>query len=85
MPIPSHSLENDFPEFSDTIQRLNREDLRFKTESETYHKLDKQIRGLEERGVATDDNHFNSLKIQRAHLKDRLYHRLTNSHQPPLH
>ncbi|GAA5524922.1 hypothetical protein Maes01_01481 [Microbulbifer aestuariivivens] len=80
MLIPSHSLEKDFPEYSDTIQRLNREDLKFKQESETYHKLDKQIRGLEECGVTTDDNHYNSLKIQRAHLKDRLYQRISSGH-----
>lgn len=81
MPIASHALEKDFPEYSETIKRLNEDDLQFKTESDTYHKLDKQIRGLEERGVATDDNHFNALKIQRAHLKDWLYRRIADSHR----
>ncbi|WP_250459064.1 YdcH family protein [Microbulbifer litoralis] len=81
MPIASHALEQDFPEYSETIRRLSEEDLQFKTESDTYHKLDKQIRGLEERGVATDDNHFNALKIQRAHLKDQLYRRIADSHR----
>lgn len=79
MLIDSHALEVDFPEYADTIKELTEQDLKFKTESETYHKLDKQIRGLEERGVATDDNHFNTLKIRRAHMKDQLYRRITNS------
>lgn len=81
MSIDPHTLEVDFPEYAETIKQLKREDLQFKTESETYQKLDKQIRGLEERGVATDDNHFNALKIQRAQLKDQLYRRLNNSGQ----
>lgn len=76
--IPSHALEVDFPEYSTTIKRLQEEDLQFKSESDTYHKLDKQIRGLEENGVTTDDNYYNSLKIQRAHLKDQLYRRITD-------
>lgn len=81
MSIDAHTLEVDFPEYVETIKQLKREDLQFKTESETYQKLDKQIRGLEERGVATDDSHFNTLKIQRAQLKDQLYRRLNNSAQ----
>ncbi|MFI2811375.1 MULTISPECIES: YdcH family protein [Microbulbifer] len=78
MAIAPHTLEADFPEHSRTIRRLNEVDLDFKTQSDTYHKLDKQIRGLEERGVATSDQHFNELKIQRAHMKDRLYRRITD-------
>ena len=76
--IPSHALDVDFPEYLETIKRLHKEDLQFRSSSEIYHKLDKQIRGLEECGVTTDDNHFNALKIQRAHLKDQLYHRICN-------
>lgn len=78
MPIPAHTLESDFPEHTDTIRSLREDDLEFRTESETYNKLDKEIRGLEERGVATDDNHFNELKIRRAHMKDQLYRRILN-------
>ncbi|WP_237055449.1 YdcH family protein [Microbulbifer sediminum] len=78
MAIAPHTLEADFPEHSETIRRLSEVDLDFKAQSDTYHRLDKQIRGLEERGVATDDQHFNSLKIQRAHMKDRLYRRITD-------
>ncbi|SDJ93804.1 YdcH family protein [Microbulbifer yueqingensis] len=80
MAIDPHTLEADFPEYTDTIRRLNEQDLEFKTQSDDYHRLDKQIRGLEGRGVATDDQHFTSLKIQRAHMKDRLYRRISNSH-----
>jgi len=78
--IPSHALEVDFPEHKEMIKRLQEEDLQFREESDTYHKLDKQIRGLEENGITTDDQHFTSLKVQRAHLKDQLYRRLSDSH-----
>ncbi|WP_295798140.1 YdcH family protein [uncultured Microbulbifer sp.] len=78
MPIPAHTLESDFPEYADTIRSLRNEDLEFRSESESYNRLDKEIRGLEERGVATDDNHFNELKIRRAHMKDHLYRRILN-------
>ncbi|MBB5210983.1 YdcH family protein [Microbulbifer hydrolyticus] len=76
MAIPSHALAADFPKYAKTIRHLRDEDLEFRTTSDSYHKLDKQIRGLEERGVTTDDNHFNQMKIRRAHMKDRLYHRI---------
>lgn len=78
MPIPAHTLESDFPEYSDTIRQLREVDPEFRTESDSYHRLDKEIRGLEDSGVATDDNHFNELKIRRAHMKDQLYRRIRN-------
>lgn len=78
MPIRAHTLEADFPEYAATIRQLRQEDLDFKIESDDYNKLDKEIRGLEERGITTDDNHFNELKIRRAHMKDHLYRRLRN-------
>ncbi|QKX17285.1 YdcH family protein [Microbulbifer sp. YPW1] len=76
MAIPSHALEADFPKYAQTIRHLREDDLEFRSTSDSYHKLDKEIRGLEERGVATDDNHFNQLKIRRAHMKDRLYQQI---------
>ncbi|QKX18845.1 DUF465 domain-containing protein [Microbulbifer sp. YPW1] len=36
------------------------------------------MRGLEERGVVTDDHHFKELKTQRACLKDQLYIKAKN-------
>ncbi|SHF14171.1 hypothetical protein SAMN04487965_1466 [Microbulbifer donghaiensis] len=79
MPIAPHDLDQDFPEYVDTIRRLQQEDVQFKVESDNYHKLDKQIRGLQESGIGTDDEHYNALKKQRAYLKQHLYHRITNS------
>lgn len=78
MPIQPHTLESDFPTYADTIRHLREENLEFRQDSESYHRLDKEIRGLEERGVATDDAHFNELKVRRARMKDQLYRRIRN-------
>ena len=73
MAIPSRTLETEFPDLADSIRHLIQDSIQFKTDRDNYHKLDKTIRGLEERGVATDDNHFKELKTERARLKDQLY------------
>ncbi len=79
MPITAHTLENDFPEHVETIQVLKTEDFAFRSDSREYERLDKEIRGLQESGIGTDDEHYTSLKKQRAYLKQHLYHRITNS------
>lgn len=78
MPITAHTLENDFPEHIDTIRLLKAEDLEFRSDSREYERLDKEIRGLQESGIGTDDEHYTSLKKHRAYLKQQLYHRITN-------
>lgn len=77
MPIAAHELESDFPEYADTIKLLLRDDLQFKLENDLYRKLDKKIRGLQDSGIGTDDDHYSSLKKQRAYLKQHLYNRIT--------
>ncbi|MBB5212110.1 YdcH family protein [Microbulbifer hydrolyticus] len=78
MSIPSRTLETEFPDLADSIRHLIQDSIQFKTDRDVYHKLDKEIRGLEERGVATDDHHFKELKTQRARLKDQLYAQAKN-------
>ncbi|WHI45554.1 YdcH family protein [Microbulbifer sp. EKSA008] len=78
MPIASHELSVDFPEYADTIKQLIEDDIQFKLENDIYSKLDKQIRGLQDSGIGTDDDHYSSLKKQRAYLKQHLYNRITS-------
>ncbi|WGL17896.1 YdcH family protein [Microbulbifer bruguierae] len=73
MANPSRTLETEFPDLADSIRHLIQDSIQFKTDRDNYHKLDKAIRGLEERGITTDDDHFKELKTQRARLKDTLY------------
>ncbi|MBN8430845.1 MULTISPECIES: YdcH family protein [Microbulbifer] len=75
------TLETEFPDLADSIRHLIQDSIQFKTDRDSYHKLDKAIRGLEERGIATDDDHFKELKTQRARLKDQLYLK-AKQHQP---
>lgn len=78
MPITAHTLENDFPEHIETIRQLTAEDFEFRSETREYERLDKEIRGLQESGIGTDDEHYNGLKKRRAYLKQHLYNRIAN-------
>lgn len=73
MSTPHRTLETEFPDLADSIRHLVQDSIQFKSDRDNYHKLDKAIRGLEERGISTDDDHFKELKSQRARLKDQLY------------
>lgn len=78
MSISDHALKVDFPDYQEVIQQLRNTDPQFRELSDQYDALDKKIRGLEVRDVPTDDDHFRDMKLERAHLKDRLYHQFTN-------
>ncbi|GAB2522929.1 YdcH family protein [Microbulbifer agarilyticus] len=78
MAVPSHVLETEFPDLADSIRHLVQDSIQYKNDHDNYHKLDKAIRGLEQRGVATDDHHFRELKTKRARLKDQLYTQAKN-------
>ncbi|QFT56351.1 YdcH family protein [Microbulbifer sp. THAF38] len=78
MSIAAHELELDFPEHAETIKQLIRDDVEFKLDNDLYRRLDKQIRGLQDSGIGTDDDHYSSLKKQRAYLKQHLYNRITD-------
>lgn len=78
MSICDHALDVDFPDYKHAILDLRKNDPTFRELSDHYDKLDKKIRGLEVREVPTDDQHFNEMKMERAHLKDQLYRQLTN-------
>lgn len=76
----SHSLCHEFPDHRDQIHRLQQTDSNFAEMAKTYHKLDHQIRGLEDGDVPVSDEVYNDLKLQRVKLKDELY-KILMSHQ----
>lgn len=78
MSISDHALKVDFPDYKEAIQQLRQTDPQFRELSDQYDALDKKIRGLEVRDVPTDDEHFRDMKLERAHLKDKLYRQFTN-------
>ncbi len=71
-----HSLLNDFPEHTATINRLTEEDAAFAADNKRYTALDKEIRDLELRGAPIEDTEMHKLKHDRAELKDSLYQRI---------
>ncbi|MDH0447843.1 YdcH family protein [Shewanella xiamenensis] len=74
----NHALVYEFPDFVEHIQKLKAINAVFATMAERYHELDHKIRALELTKVPTDDEHFVALKLERLHLKDKLYQYLVH-------
>ncbi|MCL2918332.1 YdcH family protein [Shewanella litorisediminis] len=72
----NHLLSNEFPDYSELIQSLKSSNSDFSAKARRYHELDHKIRGLEVNKVPTTDEHFSALKLERAELKDKIYHTL---------
>ncbi|MGR5458489.1 YdcH family protein [Vibrio sp. DNB22_12_1] len=75
----NHSLTHEFPEHLDTINQLVASDASFAETAKNYNALDKEIRELELRGNPIDDNEMNTLKHNRAELKDWLYSKIMSA------
>lgn len=74
----NHALVYEFPDFVENIQKLKTSNAVFASMAERYHELDHKIRALELTKVPTDDEHFVALKLERLHLKDKLYQYLVH-------
>ncbi|ODQ01604.1 MULTISPECIES: YdcH family protein [Salinivibrio] len=73
----NHALIFEFPEYRERIHDLKANDPDFQLDAKRYHQLDHHIRGLEMKQIPTSDDIFTAMKKQRAHLKDRLYRKLS--------
>ncbi|MGB0937374.1 MAG: YdcH family protein [Colwellia sp.] len=71
-----HSLLNEFPEYKDNIDRLNKEDNAFSADAKRYHDLDTEIRKLELDNAPIDDSSLHQMKHDRSVLKDTLYQKI---------
>lgn len=76
MSIEHHDLHHEFPEMHDQIHTLKTTNRHFACLFEEYHDLDREVRKIEEQSEAASDERLESLKVQRLHLKDELYHML---------
>tara|TARA_B110000014_G_scaffold263813_1_gene261895 strand:+ start:2638 stop:2874 length:237 start_codon:yes stop_codon:yes gene_type:complete len=72
-----HSLLNEFPEYKDKIDRLNKKDNAFASDAKRYHDLDTEIRKLELDNAPIDDSSLHQMKHDRSALKDALYQKIT--------
>jgi len=69
-----HSVISGFPECEKLINALNQHDAQFSRLSQRYDSLDSEIRRLELDNAPIDDSAMHNLKLERAALKDKLYH-----------
>ncbi|MEQ9547586.1 MAG: DUF465 domain-containing protein [Marinobacter sp.] len=76
MGISSHELHDEFPQFGDLIDELNRNDPKFQENFKRYTALDQEIEGLELRDAPIGDDKLHRMKQQRLELKDDIYQTL---------
>lgn len=72
----NHSLINEFPAYKEQIIAKNGTNALFAKDAKHYHLLDNEIRKLELRNAPIEDDSFHQMKLDRAALKDSLYHRI---------
>jgi len=76
MGISNHELHNEFPQYGDLIDELNKSDPKFQEYLKRYTALDQEIEGLELRDSPIGDDKLHRMKQQRLQLKDDLYQTL---------
>jgi uncharacterized protein YdcH (DUF465 family) len=69
-----HDLEREFPQFIDRICHLRGKDPYFEQLFSEYHKVDKEVLQIAQGVEHTSDTYLETLKKNRVHLKDKLYH-----------
>ena len=74
-----HSLDNEFPEYHETIVMLTQNNESFAKETRHYDALDKEIRTLELNYAPIGDAAMQKLKLERAALKDELYEHIVKA------
>lgn len=68
-----HALTRDFPEHKDRILELRQGDSHFRRLNDEYDSVDAQVHKAESGEQNLSDEHLETLKKQRALLKDKLY------------
>lgn len=68
-----HALTRDFPEQKDRIQELRGSDQHFNRLNDEYNAVDVEVAKAESGEKNVSDDHLETLKKQRALLKDKLY------------
>lgn len=76
-----HSLLLEFPDSTQVIQQLAKQDNNFAYDANKYDRLDDEIRKIELGHHFVDDDTMNQKKRQRALLKDILYQRILQAEQ----
>ena len=72
MTIELHDLAHEFPEHKDKLHALKLENAHFVHLKSQYDDVNHQIRLFEDGVHAASDEHLETLKKQRLHLKDQI-------------
>ena len=73
MELQQHDLHHEFPEHIEAIHRLKTGNSHFSKLFDEYHKVNKDIRRIEENEEPLTDAALEALKKQRLKLKDELH------------
>ena len=73
MELQQHDLHREFPEHKDTIHRLKTGNHHFAKLFDEYHRVNKDIRRIEENEEPVTDIALEEMKKQRLKLKDELH------------
>jgi len=80
MELQQHDLHHEFPEYKDAIHELKTADHHFAKLFDEYHRVNKDIRRIEENDEPVTDFALEDMKKQRLKLKDDL-HALLRAHK----
>lgn len=73
MSIEKHDLHHEFPEFKEEIHYLKINNNHFSRLFTDYHKIDQEVRNIEQGVENTSDEYLEQKKKERLNLKDELF------------
>ena len=78
MELHHHPLIDEFKEYRDEIHHLKMNNPQFRRLSNEYEGIDKSIVRAEQGIETVNDDYLNEIKRERLHLKDLLFHMITD-------
>lgn len=76
MELQQHDLHHEFPEYNDAIHQLKTSNHHFAKLFDEYHRVNKDIRRIEENEEPVTDAALEDMKKARLKLKDELHNML---------
>jgi uncharacterized protein len=73
MELQQHDLHHEFPEYKDAIHELKLGNQHFAKLFDEYHRVNKDVRRIEENDEPVTDIALEEMKKQRLKLKDELH------------
>lgn len=74
-----HPITQELPQHAATVKQLKGTNEQFRKSYDEYHRLDDAVYRIEEEIDSASDQEMEDLKLQRARLKDWLFHAITHA------